>query len=255
MKWFQHQSSANMDAKLQEILLDYGLEGYGLYWYCIELIASNVDKNNLTFILEHDARIIARNTGSTPQKVEEMMRRFCELGLFECSEGIITCLKLSKLSDEYTQKLLRSNPNLTSNLKNVGTKSDKVRSNRIEDNIKEEKIINNTSIPSSELHPNLFDESGDAATCYSFDEFYSDYQKKVDKKKAETKYKKIKESDRQLIKDHVKLYVQSTPNKQYRKSPLVYLNGECWEDEILDSNNQQQQTDHRYNQESTANFF
>ena len=39
MKWFKHEAAANMDAKLQEVLLDYGLEGYGLYWYCLELIA------------------------------------------------------------------------------------------------------------------------------------------------------------------------------------------------------------------------
>ena len=92
MKWFKHDSDANMDAKLQEVLLDYGLEGYGLYWYCIELITSKIDKDNLTFELEHDARIIARNTGSTVQRVEEMMRRFVALGLFDQSEGNIRCM-------------------------------------------------------------------------------------------------------------------------------------------------------------------
>ena len=30
MKWFKHDSDANLDAKLQNVLLDYGLEGYGL---------------------------------------------------------------------------------------------------------------------------------------------------------------------------------------------------------------------------------
>ncbi|UGC97765.1 protein of unknown function DUF4373 [Pantoea phage PdC23] len=99
MKWFKHDADANADAKLQNVLLDYGLEGYGLYWYCIELIAGKVDVSNLTFQLEHDARIIARNTGSSPQKVEEMMKYFIKIGLFECSEGIITCLKMAKRLD------------------------------------------------------------------------------------------------------------------------------------------------------------
>jgi hypothetical protein len=66
-----------------------------------------VDKNNLTFELEHDARIIARQGGTSVQKVEEMMTRFIELGLFENSQGRITCLKLSNLADEYTTKLTR----------------------------------------------------------------------------------------------------------------------------------------------------
>ena len=88
-----------MDAKLQEVLLDYGLEGYGLYWYCIELITSKLDKDNLTFELEHDSRMIARNTGSTQQKVQEMMKRFVELKLFDENEGNIRCLKLLKRLD------------------------------------------------------------------------------------------------------------------------------------------------------------
>ena len=100
MQWFKHDTSANMDAKLQDVLLDYGLEGYGLYWYCIELIAGKISKDNLTFSLEHDARIIARNTGSSPQKVQEMMKRFIDLGLFESSDGVITCLKLAKRLDQ-----------------------------------------------------------------------------------------------------------------------------------------------------------
>jgi len=108
MHWFKHDTDANADNKLQNVLLDYGLEGYGLYWYCIELIAGRVDKDKFTFELEHDARIIARNTGSTPQKVEEMMRYFVKVGLFEDSDGVITCLKLAKRLD----KSMTSNPEM-----------------------------------------------------------------------------------------------------------------------------------------------
>ncbi len=110
MQWFKHDADANADAKLQNVLLDYGLEGYGLYWYCIEMIAGKVCVENLNFELEHDARIIARNTGSTPQKVEEMMKYFVKVGLFECSEGVITCLKMAKRLD----KSMTSNPKMRS---------------------------------------------------------------------------------------------------------------------------------------------
>ena len=96
-----------MDAKLQEVLLDYGLEGYGLYWYCIELIAQRVTTNNLTFELEHDVRIIARNTGSTAQKVEEMMKSFIRLGLLNHDNGHVFCLTLAKRCDDFTAKAVR----------------------------------------------------------------------------------------------------------------------------------------------------
>lgn len=133
MKWVKHDTDANQDAKLQNVLLDYGLEGYGLYWYCIELIAGKVDKDNITFELEHDARIIARSVGSTAQKVEEMMRYFVNLGLFEDSQGTITCLKLAKRLD----KSMTSNPEMRQiidNLKNhdgVMTQSEKPMQDKI----------------------------------------------------------------------------------------------------------------------------
>jgi hypothetical protein len=116
MQWFKHDSNANSDDKLQNLLLDYGLEGYGLYWYCLELIVNKIDENNLTFELRHDARIIARNTGCTVQKVEEMMRKLIDLGLFENDGGRITCLKLRSRLD----KSMTSNSyirNLITNLK------------------------------------------------------------------------------------------------------------------------------------------
>lgn len=107
MKWFKHDTDANMDAKLQSVMLDYGLEGYGLYWYCIELIAQRVNGDNLTFELEHDARIIARNTGSTPQKVEQMMTSFINLGLLNADNGHVFCLKLASRCDDFTAKAVR----------------------------------------------------------------------------------------------------------------------------------------------------
>lgn len=106
IKWIKHDTDANQDNKLQNVLLDYGLEGYGLYWYCLELIGSKVDKDNITFELEHDARVIARNVGSTAQKVEEMMRYFVQQRLFEQVDNTITCLAMAKRLD----KSMTSNP-------------------------------------------------------------------------------------------------------------------------------------------------
>jgi len=135
-----------MDAKLQEVLLDYGLEGYGLYWYCLELIANDVEPEKLTFELEHDCRIIARNTGSTPQKVQEMMARFVELGLFENTSGMITCLKLAKVSDDYTAKLVRKNPPqlpMDTGVRQTPTNSEKnpLDKIRLDKKIKEKEVI------------------------------------------------------------------------------------------------------------------
>ena len=141
MEWFRHDSNANLDEKLQEVLLDYGLEGYGLYWYCIELIVGKTSADNLTFEVKHDARIIARNTGSTPQKVEEMMKRFVSLGLFENGDGKITCMKVAKR----LQSSATSNPKMRVLIQNIKLNHDAVmtKSNNV---MQEEKRIEENRI-------------------------------------------------------------------------------------------------------------
>lgn len=109
MKWFKHQADANLNAKLQEIILDHGMEGYGLYWFCLELVAMNVTSSKLTFELEHDARIIARMTGLPASKIQSIMTQFIELDLFSASEGRIQCLKLAKRCDDFTAKAVKQN--------------------------------------------------------------------------------------------------------------------------------------------------
>jgi len=105
--------------------------------------------------------------------------------------------------------------------------------------VKESKVKENKELtPQNEF---ALDTDDLEISFLTFDEFYSMYDKKVDKKKVEAKYKKISESDRALIKEQLPLYVESTPDKQFRKSPLVYLNGECWNDEIKKPQQQQSQ--------------
>lgn len=154
MKWFKHQSDANMNAKLQEIIFDHGIEGYGLYWYCLELVAQNVTSDNLTFELEHDARIIGRNIGMPANRVEEIMKAFIANDLFSASEGRIQCLKLAQRCDDFTAKAVRRKgvkPLLNQSLGQSQTKSDKIpleeedRSKKIEDRKEVEDLMSDYS--------------------------------------------------------------------------------------------------------------
>jgi len=94
MKWFKHSGTASRDAKVAKILDEFGLPGYGLYFYCLELIASKTDSDDLTFELEHDASLIASWTHADTVLVEKIMHRFIDLGLFGISDnGHLTCFK------------------------------------------------------------------------------------------------------------------------------------------------------------------
>lgn len=223
MDWFKHDSNANLDEKLQEILLDYGLEGYGLYWYCLELIVGKVSAENITFELKHDARIIARNTGSTVQKVEEMMRRFVELGLFENQNGTITCLKVAKrLMSSAT-----SNPSMRKIIQNINQNNvletsscyrhddvmlDKIRLDKIRKDNKKHTLIN-------ELDNN------------NFEQFWSLYPKKVGKDAAIKSWVKLNPPI-DIIMEALNWQIESSQwKKGFIPNPSTYLNQGRWKDE------------------------
>lgn len=110
MKWFKHDSDANRDPKLEKVLMRYGAEGYALYWLCLELIAAPIDKQKITFELEHDAEILAHRLRIDSARVEEIMEYMIGLDLFEISATStrITCLKLASRLENSIVK----NPNL-----------------------------------------------------------------------------------------------------------------------------------------------
>lgn len=138
MLWFKHDSDAGNDAKLRKLRIKYGAQGYGIFWYCLELIARNVDKNNLTFELEHDAVLIADDFKLSSELVQEMMTYMVDLGLFENTDGIITCLKMSTRTDEYTQKLINKNKKCPDNIPTISAQKPR-KSVLIEEKRKEEK--------------------------------------------------------------------------------------------------------------------
>lgn len=68
---------------------------------------------------------------------------------------------------------------------------------------------------------------------YTFDEFWNDYDKKLDKQSCIRLFKKISKSDRLAIKDYIPQYKDAQPDKQFRKNPQTFLRNRSWEDEII----------------------
>jgi uncharacterized protein YdaU (DUF1376 family) len=66
-----------------------------------------------------------------------------------------------------------------------------------------------------------------------FDVFWEKYNKKQDSKKCFDKWLKLSDNEINAALDKVDEYVHSTPDVQFRKNPLTWLNGKCWEDEII----------------------
>jgi hypothetical protein len=68
---------------------------------------------------------------------------------------------------------------------------------------------------------------------FRFNLFWNAYDKKTGKNKVRQKFDKLKEQEIVKIMEHVPKYIDSTPDKNFRKDPLTYLNGKHWEDEII----------------------
>lgn len=81
---------------------------------------------------------------------------------------------------------------------------------------------------------------------YLFDNFWDDYDKKVgSKEKLRKKWKSISDANKLKIKDHIRLYKISQPDKKYRKNPETYINNKSWNDEIITSNGNRYTTNKR----------
>ena len=60
------------------------------------------------------------------------------------------------------------------------------------------------------------------------------YNKKTGNKEAiKKKFEKLPQKIKEQIIDYLPQYIESTPDKTYRKNPQTFLNNKSWEDEII----------------------
>jgi len=133
----------------------YGVEGYGLYFYCVEIIAGNLATDNINFDLKHDAETIAYRLKMDTLRVEEIMKYMVQQGLFQFNDasGRIMCLGLLKRLDVSTssnadfKKLVANSRQLLETNSNYQELI--AEEKRIEENRREEKSSK------KETHPSL----------------------------------------------------------------------------------------------------
>jgi len=71
---------------------------------------------------------------------------------------------------------------------------------------------------------------------YSFYKFWDLYSLKVGQAKCKAKWKKLSKDQIEKIFETLPAYIKSTPDSNFRKHPLTYLNGQHWNDEIAKTN-------------------
>lgn len=131
--------------------------------------------------------------------------------------GFITLIQKSK--NQYSSNVIAIVKNTKANTKALDKAMQTHSRKQVESIVCIDKPDNNITI---EQINNIF----------SFDEFWDLYDKKSDKKKCKEKYEKLSMVQIEKIKEALPIYIKSKPDIQYRKNPLTWLNGECWNDEV-----------------------
>lgn len=90
------------------------------------------------------------------------------------------------------------------------------------------------------VHSNKNDNNDNNEKQESFNRFWDLYGKKVDMEKCFKKWGKLTEAEKEIIFSSLPTYVSNTPEKKFRKNPLTYLNGKCWNDDPESNQNQRQ---------------
>lgn len=223
MRWLKHFSDAYSNMKMQQVLANFGTDGYGFFWICSELVAQQGE--NFRIKREKNWKnVLSHVTGKKIKKCDEYLDFFAEINLIDkkgLEMGDLYLPKMQEYADEYTRK--------------IGTLSgqtpDNVGQNRIEQNRTEQKENSTAQL---------------RERAETFSKFFEIYPKKKNREEAQTEWLKIfhslsptesKELQATIVSDvHHRLKSQqwTEQNGRYIPQAAKYLAEKQWENPVPD---------------------
>ena len=70
----------------------------------------------------------------------------------------------------------------------------------------------------------------------SFEDFWNLYDKKVDRTKAEAKWKLLSQKEKEEAVEYIPAYKLAQPDKKFRRNPETFINNKTWQNEIITDN-------------------
>lgn len=241
-------TSLRKDRRIKRLRKDHGNEGYGVFISVLQILR---EEPNFSYPL-NDIDLLADDVECSEKLLKDIVMDY---QLFSVNSiEMFFSLELNASMQPYLEKTekMRALANKRwSKAKELGEGNAQNNSMRTHsDSIAHVERTESTG-NANKVNKNKKDITHSSNTCYSFSEFWKEYDKKIDKARAEPLFNKLNEKDRQAIKDTLPSYIANHPDKKYRKYPATYLRGRCWEDELSDlkeSNNGPEYKVRRYNQ-------
>ncbi len=122
-------------------------------------------------------------------------------------------------------------------------------------NPRKPKKADSVSVSGNDSDKDSDSESVNKVTTDRFAEFWDLYGKKTDSSKCKAKFSKLSKGDIELLFAKLPEYIKSTPDKQYRKNPITWLNGKCWNDDVMQPTNHAKSTHDFTDQNYTSGKF
>jgi uncharacterized protein (DUF427 family) len=126
MKWFKHDVDASNDSRIRKLKRKFGMEGYGIYFNTLELVARGFESNLGMLPIEWDDDALEMEFETTPDKIRTVFKYMVQIGLFEETNGQLFNPKIVNRCDDYTARLLRKENIQAQSTDNVRTSSDSV---------------------------------------------------------------------------------------------------------------------------------
>jgi len=109
MKWFKHLTDSYSNLKHREIIATCGMEGYGFFWLCCELIGQQGIKYRI--LSEKKWKKVLKSLSEiNEQKIDDYLEKFAEARLIchkSLAKGDLYIPKMREYSDDYTNRVRR----------------------------------------------------------------------------------------------------------------------------------------------------
>lgn len=133
MKWFKHQSDSYSNLKHRQVIAEFGVEAYGLYWICVELVAQQGEKSRIKGF-KGWKKMLELASGLSEQVIDKHLSLFATVRLIDkkgLEMGHLYIPKIRDYSDEYTDKKRRVS---RQGRDNVGLDKNRLEENRTDKN-------------------------------------------------------------------------------------------------------------------------
>ena len=211
MKYILHDTSSMDDEKLTEVFMKFGYEGTGLFWAILEKIGKQ-EKPVKTEVLKKQLRV--------GKKLEKVWSFLEEIGVISSNNGETFNKQLLNYAETYKIKKEKNAKRISEWRENQQVKENVTHS---------ESVSNAPKVKESKVKRKEINLQADALRLFEI--FWDAYGKKEDRKKSEAKWSGMTDEQREKAIKAASVYVKRKPDPQYRKNPLTWLNGECWNDD------------------------